>query len=140
MKGRLYKSRSDKMILGVCGGLSKYFDIDASIIRIIWAATALFYGTGFLLYLVAAFVLPYEEELQRDSGWQAPSETDTPAEGTDRSDDQRKALAAILIIAGLVLLMKNFRFIFFDELLWPAALIGVGAYLILRGRNDTNEK
>jgi phage shock protein C len=138
MKDRLYKSRSDKIILGVCGGLSKYFDIDASIVRIVWAATAFFYGTGFLLYLIAAFILPYEDELRGEplSEEQAPRESHTPS----NVDNQRKVLAAILIVAGLLLLLKNFHFTFYGNLLWPLALVSVGAYLIIQGRNDHHEK
>ncbi|MDO4794277.1 MAG: PspC domain-containing protein [Filifactor alocis] len=54
---KLYKSNSDVMIEGVCGGLAEYFDIDSTIIRIIWAfmiAT----GSGLLLYIIMAILLP----------------------------------------------------------------------------------
>lgn len=142
MKGRLYKSRKDKMILGVCGGLSRYFEVDVSILRILWAATALFYGTGVLLYLVAAFVLPYEEEL-----YPSPSSNggETGEEGPKTlsktsTEDQRNMVAGILIAAGVLLLLKNFRFTLVFDLIWPIGLVAVGAYLILRGRKDGNEK
>ena len=58
MKKRLYKSRTDKKISGVCAGLAEYFDIDVSIIRIVWAAVAFFWGFGIILYIIMAFVLP----------------------------------------------------------------------------------
>ncbi len=54
---KLYKSNSDVMIEGVCGGLAEYFDIDSTVIRIIWAfmiAT----GSGLLLYIIMAVLLP----------------------------------------------------------------------------------
>lgn len=60
MKKRLYKSTTDKKIFGVCGGLAEYFNIDPVIIRVIWAVLALCYGTGVVLYLVMAFVLPVQ--------------------------------------------------------------------------------
>lgn len=135
MKGRLYKSRTDKMILGVCGGLAKYFDIDVSIVRIVWAATVLFYGTGFLFYLIAAFVLPYEDEV-RENG----EVYESNAYSESSPSDQQKVLAAIFIIAGMLLLLRNFRFTFYGHLIWPAALILLGVFLIFRGRNDGNEK
>lgn len=55
---RLYKSRTDKKISGVCGGLAEVLGIDSSIIRIVWVLIALFYGFGIILYIVAALILP----------------------------------------------------------------------------------
>lgn len=58
MKKKLYRSRTDKKIAGVCGGLAEYFDMDATIIRLILVALVLMAGTGILAYIVAAFVIP----------------------------------------------------------------------------------
>jgi phage shock protein PspC (stress-responsive transcriptional regulator) len=58
MEKKLYKSNSNKMIAGVCGGLAEYFDFDASIIRILWALSVLLLGTGLLVYIVCALVIP----------------------------------------------------------------------------------
>lgn len=58
MQKRLYKSATDKKIDGVCAGIAEYFDIDPTVIRLIWALAILFAGTGVLAYLVAALVLP----------------------------------------------------------------------------------
>ena len=53
---KLYKS-NNRMIFGVCAGVAEYFGIDPTIVRLIWAALALS-GTGILLYIVAAIVMP----------------------------------------------------------------------------------
>ena len=53
---KLYKS-NHRMICGVCAGVAEYFGIDPTIVRLIWAALALS-GTGILLYIVAAIVMP----------------------------------------------------------------------------------
>ena len=53
---KLYKS-NNRMICGVCAGVAEYFGIDPTIVRLIWAALALI-GTGILLYIVAAIVMP----------------------------------------------------------------------------------
>ena len=58
MKKKLYRSRTDKKIAGVCGGLAEYFDIDATIIRLILVALVLMAGTGVLAYIVAALIIP----------------------------------------------------------------------------------
>lgn len=54
---RLRKSR-DKKIAGVCGGVAEYLNCDPTIIRILWAILILCYGTGLIVYLIAALILP----------------------------------------------------------------------------------
>ncbi|EAK8409892.1 PspC domain-containing protein [Listeria monocytogenes] len=55
---KLYKSSSQKMIAGVCGGLAEYFGIEVTIIRLLWVGAVLFFGTGILLYILAAIIIP----------------------------------------------------------------------------------
>lgn len=54
----LYKSRNNKMICGVCAGIADYFNIDPSIVRVLWAVLALAAGTGVLAYIACAIILP----------------------------------------------------------------------------------
>ena len=58
MKKRLVKK--EKKIFGVCSGLGDYFDIDPTIIRVIFLASVLLFGTGILLYIILAIVMPDE--------------------------------------------------------------------------------
>ena len=55
---RLYKSRNNKMICGVCAGIADYFNIDPSIVRVLRAVLALAAGTGGLAYIACAIILP----------------------------------------------------------------------------------
>ena len=55
---RLYKSRNNKMICGVCAGIADYFNVDPSIVRVLWAVLALAAGTGVLAYIACAIILP----------------------------------------------------------------------------------
>ena len=57
MEKKLYRSRTNKTIAGVCGGLAEYLNIDPTIIRVIWALVALS-GAGLLAYLVCALIIP----------------------------------------------------------------------------------
>jgi phage shock protein C len=58
---KLRRSRDDRMVAGVCGGIARMFGVDAAIVRILLvAATLLGFGTGAVLYLVAIFVMPEE--------------------------------------------------------------------------------
>ena len=60
---KLYLSDTDKMIGGVCGGLSQYFDIDPTIVRIIWFVAAFFYGIGIIPYLAFWIIVPRENNV-----------------------------------------------------------------------------
>ena len=55
---KLYKSKTDAKIAGVCGGIAEYFDIDPTLVRIVTAAAMLFAGTGVLAYIVCAIIMP----------------------------------------------------------------------------------
>jgi len=58
MEQKKLKRSSDKMIAGVCSGVAEYFGIDKSIVRIIWAFLAIFYGAGLLAYIIAWIIMP----------------------------------------------------------------------------------
>lgn len=55
---KLKKSRTDRKLCGVCGGLAEYLNMDSTIIRLIWAVLVLAAGTGLLAYIIAAIIMP----------------------------------------------------------------------------------
>lgn len=57
---RIYRSRDDKVVAGVCGGLGKYLGLDPVLIRVLWLGTFLIYCTGLVLYIIAALIIPEE--------------------------------------------------------------------------------
>lgn len=58
---KLVKSQTDKKLFGVCGGIADYFNIDSTVIRVLWALSIIFWGTGILAYLVCALIIPEED-------------------------------------------------------------------------------
>lgn len=60
---RLTRSSSNKMICGVCAGIANYFNIDPTIVRLIWALLILCAGTGILAYIIGAIVIPSENDI-----------------------------------------------------------------------------
>ena len=62
MEKKLMRSRTDKKIFGVCGGLAKYAEMDSTIVRLIFVVSCLAFGCGLGIYLVAALIMPVEEE------------------------------------------------------------------------------
>lgn len=58
---KLYKSKTDKKLCGVCAGIAKYFGIDSTIVRVgVAALTVISIGTGLVAYIVAAIIIPEE--------------------------------------------------------------------------------
>ncbi len=58
----LYRSRSDRMLAGVCGGLGVYYGVDPTVIRLLFVFFALFVGFSVLLYIILLFIIPLEPE------------------------------------------------------------------------------
>ena len=67
MKKRLYRSRSDRRIAGVCGGIADYLAVDPTIVRIIWVIFAIAGGPGVVLYIILAAIVPEEPEYVQTS-------------------------------------------------------------------------
>lgn len=61
MSKKLYKSQNSRMLCGVCGGIAEYFNIDPTIVRLIFVFLGLSGGTGILFYIIAAVVIPNGE-------------------------------------------------------------------------------
>lgn len=66
MKKHLYKSRSNRTLCGVCGGIGEYFDIDPTIIRILWIIFTFAGGSGILAYIICALIMSNEPN---DANW-----------------------------------------------------------------------
>ncbi len=61
MDKKLRKSKQDKKLCGVCGGVAEYFETDPTLIRLAWVAFTLLGGSGILAYIIAAIVMPSDE-------------------------------------------------------------------------------
>lgn len=124
---RLYRSRTDKIIGGVCGGLGEYLEIDPVIVRIV-AVLLLFTGWGLLAYIVAWIIMPMAPE-----GYQAPH--------TDGGIKKSTYLPGfLLILLGVIIIMQQHWYWFDIGQLWPLLLIAVGLVLIFRSWGRRNNE
>ena len=55
---KLYRSKSDCKIAGVCGGVAEYLNVDATVIRVVWAIASLFAFVGVVAYIACALIIP----------------------------------------------------------------------------------
>jgi phage shock protein C len=60
MQKRLHRSRTEKMIAGVCGGIAEYLNVDPTLVRLFWVVITLMAGAGVLLYLILWIVVPLD--------------------------------------------------------------------------------
>jgi phage shock protein C len=82
MQKKLIRPRSGRWIAGVALAFAEYFDIDVSLIRVVWLLLAIFGGTGILAYIVCWIVIPSEPEVKAEAMQTASSQTGSVVTGT----------------------------------------------------------
>lgn len=75
---RLYRSRRDRQLAGVAGGIAEYLDVDPTIVRILWILSVFFGGFSILVYIIMAFIVPLEPAAGPSPAWPGTG-TETPA-------------------------------------------------------------
>jgi phage shock protein C len=76
---KLMRSRTNRKVAGVCAGFAEYFDLDVTMVRVVWLIVAFFGGGGLLAYLIAWIVMPEEPEIVAVP---VPSSPPQPYQGT----------------------------------------------------------
>ncbi len=125
---RLYRSRTDRMLGGVAGGLGDYFGVDPVLVRLAWVALA-FAGIGIIAYIVAWIIVPEEP-----AGYSPEAQAPPAARSPQRSDRAggRIVFGSVLIAIGSLLLL-DWVFPDADRLIWPLAIIAAGVGLFVYG-------
>lgn len=155
MNKKLYRSVTDKMLGGVCGGIAEYFGIDPVIIRLTFVLAVIFGGSGILAYIILWIIIPqkpyivtpFNQENKNDDNLHN-SETENKTSDDLQSNKFRKnlnnnktAFAGIfLIVLGVIILLSNFVPGFYFKDYWPVVLIFLGSAIIYKAKNNkTNE-
>lgn len=137
MRERLYRSRDERMVLGVAGGLAEWFDLDPSIVRVAFVLVTLAGGAGLLIYIAMALIVPERAAgtpVRPGVGSAASASTDAGAAARPRrGDDGRGALifGVILIVAGAWFLLRQAIPALDIDRWWPVLLIGIGVVLLV---------
>jgi phage shock protein PspC (stress-responsive transcriptional regulator) len=158
MEKKLYRSRDNKVISGVCGGIATYFDVDATFIRLLWAVTVLLGGTGIVAYILCIIIIPEQPRRKVDDDVVMYDEDEVVVgplgEESDESDESEEtnsyvveekstrssgyAVGIAFIAVGLMFMARRifwwFNIDFAWELFWPAVLVLFGMYLIFKKR------
>ncbi|MFA6588580.1 MAG: PspC domain-containing protein [Patescibacteria group bacterium] len=143
---KLYRSRKNRMIGGVCGGLGEYFNIDPIIFRALFVLFTLADGAGILVYIVMMFIVPDENKVEGlgkvGSVGGVVDEIKEGAQNMARDfkenprwmDNRRNWIGLIVVAIGLLILIQQivpmhwFRW----DFVWPILIVIVGLFLILK--------
>ncbi|MBC8321922.1 MAG: PspC domain-containing protein [Bacteroidetes bacterium] len=142
---RLYRSKTEKVIGGVAGGLAEYFDLDVVLMRVVFVLLALFGGGGVLIYIVMWIIIPAQEgnfvskqppafNSDKTSGENKEAENSNNPEIINRKAKKQSNAG---LIAGVVLIFLGLIFLF-DRIvpwynlvdLWPLILVFIGVLMI----------
>lgn len=127
---RLFKSRTDRMIDGICGGIAEYFGLDSTLVRIAWVLLTLLGGSGIILYILAMIIMPSNPRIV------ATEVKPQSSHGT------QKFWGFLLVAVGVVLLLGNMGLSFWDhwwgmswDVVLAVLLILAGVGFLFGGRN-----
>jgi len=151
MNKKLYRSRKDYMIAGVCGGIAEYFDIDSTLVRLLTVLVVLLGGAGVVAYIIAWIVIPKNPEQVSDEAFEkrenikekvkkgARDVIEDVKEHFESEEPSNKSLknrrifgGIIIIVIGLIFLLNSlFPWVGWDKL-WPLILIAVGITIMIQ--------
>lgn len=139
MNRRLYRSQTESVISGIAGGVAEYFDLDPSIVRVVWALLAIITGgVFFVLYIVMWIVVPLGPQPPEVAGGRSAAPGADPVTGWNAQPSRARRssgggawiLGLVLIGLGLYFLAREYLpDINFDRL-WPLGLVLLGVILL----------
>jgi phage shock protein C len=134
---RLYRSKKDKVIAGVCGGIAEYFNVDPVWVRLIAVLLALLNGVGIILYIIAWILVP-KNPVQGDTKQTVAEKTaDKIAKKVEKKRGKAGLiLGLIFVLLGFGLLLKNLFTWFNFNYVWPVLVIILGLFFIFIGRKE----
>jgi phage shock protein PspC (stress-responsive transcriptional regulator) len=140
---KLFRSRENRVLAGVCGGLAEFFNVDPIIFRLIFVVVTLMGGSGILIYLILWLLIPSSqgearitEESLRKSADEIKDKAQELADnfkGYTKENNSKKIISIILIVIGILFLFNNFGFYHYFSFLWklwPLFLIGLAILLL----------
>lgn len=124
----LYRSRQNRMIAGVAGGMAEYAQMDVAIMRLIWVM-AFFAGIGFIAYIICWIIIP--EKIVEEGIYSSDnSETMLAPDIMEQKAARRRNVGLFLVGLGFVFLIKNFIPWHYWDKVWPLLLVVLGLYIL----------
>lgn len=136
MEKKLKRDPQEKMIAGVAGGIAKYFDLDATFVRIAFVLAAFFGGSGVWIYIILWIAVPFEVRSPYTyTDYRTEPEPLTQKDKAGRSTKMNFLLGTLLIVMGAYFLLGEFDLLpywFSVKKLWPLALVVFGLLILAK--------
>ncbi len=149
MSKKLYRSNSQKVFAGVCGGLAEYLNVDVTIIRLIWVLAFFAWGIGLLVYIISAIIIPVTQSESNTEGTIITDEDGNQTfipngtksqevhhNGSEGTNNSLLFIGGAMVVIGVLVLLD--RYIPFREIIrsirgygWPILLIIVGVLIVI---------
>lgn len=140
----LYRSCKNRILGGVAAGLGEYFNVDATLMRLLFVISVIPGGVGIIIYLASWLIVPNdpecdihhkkpEEEIKEAAEDFAKQAKENFKEA--RHGDAKAIIGSVIVIIGALLLIRNLTGIDVWENFWPLALIIIGLAILLRSVN-----
>lgn len=141
---KLYRSRENKVLAGVCGGIGEYFEIDPVIVRLIWIVLTMIWGFGLFLYIIAIFLIPLEpKEIKIQDVSTSPQESKKDYRHLEDNDRNIviTLIALFFIVLGIMVVISIIApstYIFRNIIkgILGVAMIIIGIYLVFKSKKD----
>lgn len=129
---RLQKSRTQRIMFGVTGGVAEYLNADVVLVRVAFVLLAVANGIGILAYIALAIFMP-EGAPSASSPGTASAAQPPPSPASDTTHRGRYVVGLILIALGVIFLLQQFGFFWWPGwgTLWPVVLIAIGLALVV---------
>jgi phage shock protein PspC (stress-responsive transcriptional regulator) len=142
---RLYRCRHDRRLAGVASGVAEYFDLDPSLVRVLWFVSIFFGGVTLLLYIGMAIIVPLEPVSTEAAATPEAAEASVVPEGHRHATRDHGRWTtfvglALIFFGSLALIDRYLPVLDVKHLLVPAVAIGLGAFLVASAvRRDPKE-
>lgn len=134
---RLYRSSSNRMIAGVCGGVAEYLNVDPTLVRVTWILLSILpLIPGILIYIIAWFIIPSAPAMN----------TDIPRSATSGNRTGATVLGVLFIAIGAMIFLGNLDILDWEEwwevsweYVFPLMLVAIGVFLMARPARSSGE-
>ena len=127
----LYRCRHDRRIAGVAAGVAEFFDLDPTLVRLVWFLSIFFGGFGLLLYIVMAIIVPNEPLTEGELAVEAAA--GTPHRHAPRGNGMGLTFVGIGLIVFGALALANTFFVewgYSGSFVWPGFILAIGVLLV----------
>ena len=140
---KMERSRTNRVLAGVCGGLSDYFNIDVALVRVLFVVATICGSFGFWMYVILWVFVPEEPMPEPvNPTVNTVNETiDITPKNETKPNNGAMIASLILIVVGLIALANNFMSLAWMWKLWPVGLIIIGVVILINSlKNNNNEQ